>query len=366
MTTPPTEQPAQPDAGGWDAHRGNHPQEGPRPELAHAAVVTLVFVAGTLCAFALLSWMTHREGPELRKAFVDAPTFRTWTAVAAISVVAFCDSMLAGAHALAGHPEPPDVAGGWKARLRAWVPDLKRDLRATWAASWRYGLSYVGFAVLVIIVLLTAGQGGPDVPVQGWAPLARILLGLGALAAGPWIILVWMTHDKLTRTRKGIASLPSLFDGSGSPGPVADALDVQLRALIADRRMISTAVTRLIVLVLAALLLSGALRAALITWRPSSDVLPASYVLLYGAFFAGVLGLAVIPLLRAWRETAKVFVNRVVPPSVATTTDADSARARLVSLLDLNGSLFRSPIALSSVLAPVITSLLAVFIPKVT
>lgn len=361
MTTPPTAKPAQSDTDHRSVEAG-----GPRVELAHAAVVTLVFVASTLAAFAFLSWLTNRGGPELDKDFVGTATFRTWTAVAAISVVVFFDSMLAGAYALAGRPQPPAEPEGLRARLRAWLPELKGDLGATWARSWRYALAYVGFAGLVVTVLLTAGKGGPDVPVQGWAPLARSLLGLGALAAGPWVILVWMTHDKMTRTRKDIVSLPSFGHGSVSPGPVADTLDEQLGALIEDRRTIYTAVTRLIVLVLAALFMSGALRAALITWQPSSDVLPASAVLLYGAFFAGVLGLAVIPLLRAWRNTAKVFIDRVVPPSVATTAEADSARARLVSLLDLNGSLFRSPIALSSVLAPVATSLLAVFIPKVT
>jgi len=372
MSKPPAEQSVQPPAVpspepavGQPIGVDQVPDEEPS-RMEHAAVVTLFFVGGALAVFGLLLWATTRDGRDVQRGFVNSVTFRTWTVVAAIAVVAFCDSIFAGINALAGNPQPPSVQGGFIERLKKWLPDLKLAIRDSWKRSWRYALCYLVFAILAVVVLLAVGKGGPDVPVEGWAVIARSLLTLGCLAACPWVLVVWMTHDQMTRTRQTLGDLPPFGGDAPTLGSATDRLDQQLRALLDDRRIIYTAVTRLLVLVLAALFMSGALRAALVAWPPTKNDLPSVDVLLYGAFFALVLGLAVIPLLRAWRNTAQKFVDQVFPPSVATTADADAARARLLARLDLNGSLFRSPIAVSSVLAPLITSLLAVFIPQVS
>lgn len=60
-----------------------------------------------------------------------------------------------------------------------------------------------------------------------------------------------------------------------------------------------------------------------------------------------------------------MLVNQCYPRSVASSAEEVAAKERLVSLLDLNGSLFKSPVALSAVVSPLVISLLAVFIPQV-
>jgi hypothetical protein len=96
----------------------------------------------------------------------------------------------------------------------------------------------------------------------------------------------------------------------------------------------------------------------------SEEDFPDSAIVLYGAFFAVMLAFAVIPLLTAWRVAAKELLDSAYPVSTRTTAEDDAARARLAARLDLDGSLFRSPIALSSILAPLVTSALAVFVPQ--
>lgn len=337
-----------------------------KPRLEHAPVVTLIFVAGAALAFGTLLWLTNRPGPGKQGEFVGSVSFHSWTAIAAIAVVAFFDSIISGVVALSGQPATPPPGSGLRARATGLRKYFATVVRSAWRGTWPYVICYLVFAGIAIGVLLLAGKGGPDVPVHGWRTIVRTLLGLGCVAAAPWVLVVWMTHDEMTRKRETLGKLPTFGVKAAVPGDDTEKLDRTLNDLLQDRRTIYAAVTRLMVVVLAALFMSGALRAALVAWPPTKDALPAADVLLYGAFFAVALGLAVIPLLRAWRNTAQAFVDQVYPPSVATTADADSARARLLAVLDLNGSLFRSPIALSSILAPLVTSLLAAFIPKVS
>ena len=87
-------------------------------------------------------------------------------------------------------------------------------------------------------------------------------------------------------------------------------------------------------------------------------------MLAYGAFFTVMLSLAVLPLMLAWRQTATMLLDQAYPVRVLSTADNAAAKTRLSEALDLNGSLFRSPVTLSSLLAPLVTSFLAVFIPE--
>ena len=137
-------------------------------------------------------------------------------------------------------------------------------------------------------------------------------------------------------------------------------------ALLLDiRKLIAAAVGRLLILVLGAVLLSGALRAALVPRFLSEDEFPASAVLIYGAFFTVMLSLAVLPLMRAWRQTATMLLDQAYPVRVATRADDAAARDRMAQRLNIDGALFTSPVTLTSLLAPLVTSFLAVFIPQI-
>ena len=88
-------------------------------------------------------------------------------------------------------------------------------------------------------------------------------------------------------------------------------------------------------------------------------------MLIYGGFFTVMLSLAVLPLMVAWRQTARMLLDQAYPvlvdPVLTTPKPGIGCRRRL----NLNGSLFTSPVTLTSVLAPFVRRFLAVFIPQI-
>lgn len=307
-----------------------------RVNSSNPALTSIAFVAGTLAAWLSLSAVT-RWGSGTDRDFVSSVPFQAWIGVAALATVAFVDTLVAG------------------------IRELRDErLRSSSPSPGRYALLYLVFAGLVVVTLLAGGKGGPEVPVEYWRLVGGALLALGVLAAGPWIVLVWASHSLLSRYRAEIPALTS----PATTGSAVAVLDDMMARLLDIRGDIAAAVGRLLVLVLGAILLSGALHAALVPAQMSEAEFPSSAVLVYGAFFTLALSLVVLPLLWSWRRTATMLLDHVYPRSVAASADDAAARDRMFAVLDLGGSLFRSPVALSSLAAPLVTSFLAVFIPQ--
>jgi hypothetical protein len=305
---------------------------GPNP-----AVTTIGLVLCVAAAAGLLRWLVQL-GPGTDQALADSDPFRAWVGVAALATVAF------GVTFVNGYRE---VGTG---SLRSSSPSLRS-----------YGLSFMVFAAVAVVLLLVGGGGGPEVKIDYWTPIRSVLLLLGCAAAGPWIVLVWASHGSLRQSRSEIPQLPAAATAHAGG---SDPLDGMLRMLLEVRVVIAKAIGHLLVIVLGATLLSGALHAALVPDFVAEDDFPATAVVAYGAFFTIMLSFAVLPLMIAWRRTANMLVAQAYPLRIRATAEDEAARARLSSALDINGSLFRSPVALGSILAPLITSLLAVFIPQ--
>lgn len=301
------------------------------------ALTAVAFVLGTAASAALLSWASQL-GSGTDQKLVDSGPFRVWVGVAAVASVAFVHTLLAGVRELRSR------------RSASGAPSLS-------AYGWLFAL----FAALVVTALWLVGGGGPKVDVEYWTAIRVGLLSLGVIAAGPWVISVWASHEILRQQRLEIPRLPDA--ASASAGGIAK-LDEMMRLLLDIRKNIATAVGRLLILVMGAVLLSGALHAALVPDFVSTEEFPPSGMLAYGAFFTVMLSLAVLPLMLAWRQTATMLLDQAYPVRVLSTADDAAAKTRLSEALDLNGSLFRSPVTLSSLLAPLVTSFLAVFIPQ--
>jgi len=79
-----------------------------------------------------------------------------------------------------------------------------------------------------------------------------------------------------------------------------------------------------------------------------------------------VLSLAVIPLMLSWRVAAILLCDQAYPRGVATTSDNETARERIMTAFNLNGSLFTPPVTVSALLAPLVTSFLAIFVPQIS
>jgi hypothetical protein len=317
------------------------------------ALTSIAFALGTLAAWCVLHTATG-AGADTDDTFVETPQFQAWVAIAAIAAVAFVDTFLAGARELRDE------------RLRGSrsTPESPGSSRSAVA----YAGLYLLFAGIIVAILIAGGRGGPDVPVAYWRVVGPALLLLGVAGAGPWVVLVWASHSLLSQYRDQLANLPrpatSTYPEPGGDGRSTAAMDELMNGLFAIRGDIAATVGRLLVLITGAVLLSGALRTALVPDEMSATEFPAAAVLVYGAFFTVALSLAVIPLMLSWRRTAVQLVDHAYPRSVSATADHMAARDRLVTVLDLDGSLFRSPIAVSTIAAPLITSLLAVVIPE--
>ena len=287
-------------------------------------------MSGTLWAVTPLGASTDDE-------LVTSGAFRAWIAVAAFASVAFVDTLLAGIRELGSQ------------RLSSSQLSL-RD----------YAWFYVGFAVVAVGALALFGRGGPPVDVQVFPVIARALLLLGAAAAGPWVISVWVLHGVLSQHRAVIATLPTAQDAETD----TSALDHELIVLLDVRKGIVAAVVRLLVLVLGATLLSGTLHAAVVPRFIPEAEFPPTAVLAYGAFFTVMLSLAVVPLMLSWRQTARALLDRAYPPAVVTSEEDAAARERVTQTLDLHGSLFTFPLTIGGLLAPLATSVLSVAIPQ--
>ena len=93
---------------------------------------------------------------------------------------------------------------------------------------------------------------------------------------------------------------------------------------------------------------------------------PAVNVLYYGALFAVLLSVLAVPLAASWRSYARVLVDHanLLPPDGQPTEEWVASRARLEALLHLDVSLLRNPLIALTILSPLLTGVLAAFIPE--
>lgn len=219
--------------------------------LLKPALTSIAFVVSGLLAWSVV-FLLSNAGDETDQTFVDSPAFQLWVVVAAFAVVAFVHTVWSGINELRDE------------RLRSSTPSPRTYV----------GL-YVAFAGITVAALMVAGRGGPDVPVEYWRLLSAALLLLGVAGAGPWIVPVWASHSLLSSDRAEIVALPALVTDATATA----ALDRMLDQLLDIRSDIAAAVGRLLVLVLGAVLLSGALRNALVPDEMPEAKFPASAVL---------------------------------------------------------------------------------------
>ena len=141
--------------------------------------------------------------------------------------------------------------------------------------------------------------------------------------------------------------------------------------LLATWNLINSCALSFAIFVVVALLPAGGLRNL---WLANSttdkerelraEEFPTSDVLLYGATYGLIALVVVVPLVFAWRSAARDFVNHEFAPHAHMTKDDAEARVRLESLLGLDVTLNRDPSTLLTVLTPLVTSLLAAFLPE--
>jgi hypothetical protein len=204
-------------------------------------------------------------------------------------------------------------------------------------------------ALLVGVVFWFLGQQLPDRqwPIVGmdWR-LLGVSLGIGLMTV-PWLALVWLTHRDARTWIRG---------------------QMPFRPLLRMWDQLNSCVLAFAVFVVLAIVPTGVLRVAWFAQspKPADASFPSSDVLLYGAFFAVLLSAISIPLVTSWRSKARRLVEQTYPISSPTdvTEDVTNNRNRLDTVLHLDVGLIRNPLTALSVFTPLITAVLAAFIPE--
>ncbi|WP_110006823.1 hypothetical protein [Geodermatophilus normandii] len=240
----------------------------------------------------------------------------------------------------------------------AWLMALRsvRDLRpaARRVGTRLTGRDRLGYALVTAVLVLgvflflyNAGQMDRTWQIAHMeGRLAGVVLAVGVTGV-PWVYLLLTTSATLGR-----------WEPHHRLAGLLESWDVLVRCL-----------TVFAVLVVISLVPTGALRALWLAQRGDTDRLadqfPASDVLLYGAFFTVVLAAITLPVVAAWRTEARRLVAHVYPVTTVEdlTDDWDKGRKRLEEVLHLDKGILRNPLTAFTVFTPLLTSVLAGFVP---
>ena len=340
---------------------------------ASPGVEFVVFVIGLAVTYVVL-------GLDLGNSTLDeARAWDVWRATASVAVGVSTVFFYRGVKALC---EPPDPVAGLSRRWR-----------------WFYGLCALLLGAGVFSFLL--GGLGDEVPwpIHDMDLRTNAVAIAGGIAAVPWVALILIAQRPLRRPRtsgwrpKRVRALRAWLD-EGSGGTLTFPGRLQTWDLI------TACLTAFALFVALALIPTGALRALWLVHvgeeadraaaaataaaegttrakeaagaaaaeetRESLDAAFSSLdVLLYGAFFAVVLAAFTVPVLAVWRDASRRFMDAELPlRNPADLGDVLDKRKHLEALLHLDTSLLRNPLTVFSVFTPLITSVLAAFVPE--
>jgi hypothetical protein len=311
------------------------------------AATTVAFVI--ICPLVFAAMLQIARYNAIDEAFITGPAFRGWVAAASLGLVVW------------------GVMLGWGvATIRRLDPAWRRTRR--WWAGHSAAYAALVASVIVVLALNNANQT-IQVPMRGFPTLGRVLIFAGAAAAAPWVLSVWLARDRVRDLHKAVETIKSPEPTDALTVSMLDgpAITVAVRETLAVWKAIERCMLALAVIVCTAVLDSGALRTALIGGGMLSEAsFPPTAVLAYGAFFAGALAVAVLPLVRAWRSAAFSLVDRAVgsPQSGVPGQEWLDTRGRLEGHLRIDTNILRRPITVLGLLSPLTTALLTAFVPS--
>jgi succinate dehydrogenase hydrophobic anchor subunit len=292
----------------------------------------------------VLGWKASTGAAE-SNAVVESVPWLVWLVVGAITALVFVVLSWHGMRVLlrdAGRRKPGPVWNPGHGRLRFWsLVGLAALVLAFsgWSVLW--ASRHVGGDRLVLpVYLLNFRTGG--------------LLCLGLVALVPWLALAWLVHAECRTIRR--------VSGLDTPSVNHDAV-LRLGRLW---KHIVSCVTAFAVGVIGAMATTGVMRVVFLQAFPKQkSEFPAGYVLLYGFPFLMAVLIISVPLIIAWRAAATHVLDHVVPipADLCLTDEWTNQRDRMTSLLRLDVSLVRSPLAVLSTVTPLVITLLAAFLP---
>jgi hypothetical protein len=292
---------------------------------------TVLFALGVLAIYGTLRWLMAID--ESRRGYLDSYGFRLWTA------------MVAGSAAI------------WILLAKLGIDEVRQLGKGAAARWWTYVSCLVIFILAMASLQLLVGKDRLfPVPLNGWIWKALIPIGGGTIAGAPWIISVWLAHERL----HAVGELLQSDAGNGDDAQI-EGTTTQLLRLWTN---IEHAIIALTAIVITSVVTTGTLRESLVAFNGEDDAPPATDVLAQGGYFAVLIAIAVLPLIAAYQNQAGKLLDATYPRSFKMGEEDAGARKRLAHTLHIDVPLLRSPLAALGVLAPLLTSALTVYIPQ--
>jgi hypothetical protein len=270
-----------------------------------------------------------------------------WAATASISLVIWIFVFALGRSTIRNQPP------SWQRRRGWWI-------MSSFAAA--------GFAIAAsLILLLITWNMNQLQTTASLRTIVLLLMILGWLAASPWILLIWLTHEEVHAVDAAIAAMDQ--------PPATDEFDPKtidgatIRAVTASMDAVWHAIERASLalgLLLSTLVLNtGVMRTVRVSAGVTDDDFPPWYVLAYGVFFAAVLAAILVPIVVAWRDAGFALARRALgdPLSGVPSESYVTAQERLLARIGVDRPLLRRPIAAVSVLAPFLTAFVTSLVP---
>jgi hypothetical protein len=264
--------------------------------------------------------------------------------------------------------------GMFLAGVRALTAWADWGLAASAAQVWMYLICAAAGTGVLVIGRFVVGSGTPDLPVANLDARVGAVLSTALLAGVPFVVLIWLAYATCYSLREQIETLPALplrpdpspTDPAYRPQPLPHR-DVISR-LLRMWDLLGCCIGSFALAVVAALVTSSSLRAAFLEAHPGrADEFRAVNVLYYGVLLAAIASVVNLPLVAAWRRSARSMVDQAypLPPDGQPSEEWLAARSRLEALMHLDVSLLRNPLTALTVLSPLLSAAFAAFIPQI-
>lgn len=320
----------------------------PRPWWRNSPPLATVATFGLLFGAVALLGAGASTGTASSRAFVVGVPWGVWRiaagAVVVLSVALFVVAV--------------EILRSGQARGLITSPRLRRRYLVMAA------LAVLAFALFLILAPRTV----PSLPIRGQDLRTGAIQIIGLASSVPWLAIVWLAAAECNDLADQVLDLPAGGLPAAGSGEMPRYRTV-VEHLLDLWDLLIDCVTAFAVAVVAAIVTTGALRGAFLSAYPAHAAqFPPADVLFYGGFFALVLSVITLPLAISWRAQARGVVERTYPlPADGQPTEAwMSARTRLEHLLHLDVSVLRNPLTALSIFTPLITAVLAAFIPQLT
>ncbi|MFA9431132.1 hypothetical protein [Egicoccus sp. AB-alg2] len=320
------------------------------------AVSTVVLVGLIVGVFVLLRTGSGRTAES--RAFAATVEFHIWALALAATVALWV--VIAAVVGQAVRRVFPDRGRGWFV-----------------GAASCYGL-----LILALMGGLSLAGGGPVNPLHAARVKVLFLVGLIMALGFPAVAGLWCTQARLGQFARFLPLVPRVAvpasatggDVASEPTPTAAAASAEVdRAhcasqLVGLRRLTQRILTAVSIGISAGVVSTGALRNALLSSGAATpETFPSYWVLAYGALFTGLFAIVFVPTFVEWRGVAARLVDEAfpIPPDGIPGDPWHEGRASMSKMLQLDVSPLRALGPLAGVLAPVATSLAAVFVSEV-